>query len=108
MGTIVAKFSKIFTQADPSSYSKFYCDPVGWSKSIGMLIPPIMDGEYSMSGLQSSFTQLMDALIGRYEYNGELGSLALAEMPWLPSLHAEFFRRLASHSIRAYVKGTEN
>jgi len=56
-----------------------------------------------MSGLQSSVVHLLDVFLGRHEYSGELGALAMAERPWLPSLHNEFFRRLAERPVRAYV-----
>jgi len=108
MSNVVQKVTQAFLHAEPNSYSEFYCDPVSWSKSIGMLIPPILDGEMSMSGLQSSFTHLMDVLIGRYDYGGELGTLALEERPWLPSLHQEFFCRLNKCSIRSYVRNSHN
>jgi sulfite reductase alpha subunit-like flavoprotein len=108
MGNVVSKVTQTFLMAEPNSYSKLYCDPVSWSKSIGMLIPPILDGEMSMSGLQSSFTHLVDVLIGRYEYDGELGTLALEERPWLPKLHQEFFHRLSKCSIRSHVTKSKN
>lgn len=108
MGNVVSKATEAFCYSDPNSQSELYCDPVSWSKSIGILIPPIMDEEMSMSGLQSSFTHLLDALIGRHEYTGELGELAIDERPWLPSLHEEFFRRLSQVSIRAFVLSSTN
>jgi hypothetical protein len=103
MGNVVAKVTEAFLHADPNTNSDVFCDPVAWSKSIGILIPPILDGEMSMSGLQSSFSHLVDALIGRHEFTGELGDLANNERPWLPSLHQEFFRRLSQVSIRSFV-----
>lgn len=103
MGEVVKTVTQTFLQAIPNSNSANFVDPVGWSKSIGMLIPPILDGEFSMSGLQSSFVHLMDVFLGRFAYNGEIGDLALNERPWLPSLHQEFFRRLQMCSVRQYV-----
>ncbi|CAB9521937.1 expressed unknown protein [Seminavis robusta] len=103
MGEVVKKVTYAFLQAIPNANSERFVDPVGWSKSIGMLIPPILEGEFSMSGLQSSFVHLMDVLLGRYCYNGEIGGLAMNERPWLPFLHQEFFRRLGICSVRKYV-----
>ena len=69
-----------------------------------MLIPPIMDDEFSMSGLQSSVVHLLDVFLGRYDYAGELGTLAMEERPWLPSLHQKFFKLLQlSPSVQDYV-----
>lgn len=56
-----------------------------------------------MSGLQSSAIHLLDHIIGRYEFTGELGALAHEERPWLPRLHQEFFSKLSKVSIRQYV-----
>jgi len=104
MGEIVKKITDAFVHIVPNSRSAHYCDPVSWSKSIGMLIPPILNDEFSMSGLQSSVVHLLDVFLGRYDFTGELGDLALAERPWLPSLHQEFFRLLqSSPSVRQYV-----
>lgn len=108
MGNVVTKVTQTFLHSEPNSYSELYCDPVSWSKTIGILIPPILDGEMSMSGLQSSFTHLVDVLIGRFEYDGELGVLAMDERPWLPKLHQELFRGLAQCSIRSYVLKSKN
>lgn len=42
MRAVITRVTDTFRHADPNPYSDFYCDPVSWSKSIGMLIPPIM------------------------------------------------------------------
>jgi len=104
MGAVVKRVTDAFLHAVPNSRSAHYCDMVSWSTTIGMLIPPILNGEMSMSGLQSSVVHLLDIFLGRYDYVGEMGELALAERPWLPSLHQEFFRLLhSSPSVREYV-----
>ena len=50
------------------------------------------------------FYAIFDVFLGRYDYAGELGTLAMEERPWLPSLHQKFFKLLQlSPSVRDFV-----
>ena len=53
----IKRVTAAFRHSEPHAMSKRYVDQVAWSKSVGMIIPPISDGEFSLSGLQSSVTQ---------------------------------------------------
>ena len=47
--------------------------------------------------------QAIDVFLSRHEYTGELGTLALDERPWLPSLHQAFLEAAKRVSVREYV-----
>ena len=58
----VAPFQAVtqaFRDSKPNPMSDNYVDQIAWSKSIGMIIPPIADKEFSLSGLQSTVIQVI-------------------------------------------------
>lgn len=96
--------TEAFSEINPQPLSSEFCCPVVWSKTIGCLIPPIREGELSLSGLQNSTIHLVDCFLGRSQYHTVLGRLAQDERAgWLPSLHLAFISALSEVSIRDFV-----
>jgi sulfite reductase alpha subunit-like flavoprotein len=108
MGNVVKNSASAFLGISPNASSQTFCDTVGFSKSQGLLITPVLEGEISGSGMNVCLMNLLDVFLGRYEYSGELGALAIADRPLIPSLQREFLSRLGAMSVRQFVCRSES
>lgn len=105
---VLGELCQAFLTCDPRPTSPTYVDPVGWARAIAQVGTPVVPGEKTISAFLFPSIHVLDAFIGRKDYNTEMGKLAKVDRVWLPTMYREFLDSiLEGPSFREYALADE-
>jgi len=94
-----------FRRVSPRRDSATFCDPVDWAKTLVTWTVPAPGYPTGPSGSAVPLVHFFDALIGRAQYDTNLGVFAEhLRCTQLPRKHREFFDLVRGLDVRGYVQ----
>jgi sulfite reductase (NADPH) flavoprotein alpha-component len=93
-----------FMKLDPNPSSPNFVDQLVWGKAVAPFAFPVHDGELGLSGGGSPIFQVLDALLGRAQWQTSIGKQLIALQPWMSPPLLEFIRQAAELGLPAYVQ----
>ncbi len=88
---------------DPNPNSKFFVDPIIWSKTVAPFAAPTRDGELGLSGGGSPVFHLLDAIFERRQFSSQIGQELKALAAWFPPRQRQLFDILSKISLKNFV-----
>lgn len=96
--------TRAFRKISPRHNSKTFCDPVDWAKTLVTWTVPPPGYPTGPSGSASPLVHLMDAVIGRTEYDSDQGRFSkMLRGSQLPRRLERFFDLIRKVDFRGYV-----
>ncbi|SDZ57033.1 Indoleamine 2,3-dioxygenase [Saccharopolyspora shandongensis] len=96
--------TRAFRKVSPRHNSKTFCDPVAWAKTLVTWTVPPPGYPAGPSGSASPLVHLMDAVIGRTEYDSDQGRFGkMLRGSQLPRRLEQFFDLICAADFRGYV-----
>lgn len=89
---------------DLNPYSKTPIDPVVWAKTVARFGVPVNPGVAAPSGNAAPTFQLLDAFVGRTQYDNPLGRDMLKYREWMSRDQREFITAVEQFPLRRYVE----
>lgn len=105
MGKEIQGSTKAFMKISPIEKSKTYCDPVQWSKTIGVYaLPPSNYVQGGTSGTSIPVLYVMDGLIGRKKFDSYYGEYVKDTSYPLLDLKAKgFIQRITNIGLKDWI-----
>lgn len=96
--------TRAFRKISPRHNSKTFCDPVDWAKTLVTWTVPPPGYPAGPSGSASPLVHLMDAVIGRTEYDSDQGRFSnMLRGSQLPRRLERFFDLIRAVDFRGYI-----
>src|SRR5262249_8211803 len=89
---------------DPNPSSPNFVDHLVWGKVVAPFAFPVRDGELGLSGGGSPIFHVLDALLGRSQWQTSIGQQLVALQPWMSPPLLEFMRQAAALGLPAHVR----
>jgi sulfite reductase (NADPH) flavoprotein alpha-component len=89
---------------DPNPSSPSFVDQLVWAKAVAPFAFPVREGELGLSGGGSPIFHVLDALLGRAQWQTSVGKQLVALQPWMSPPLLAFIRHAAGLGLHAYVQ----
>lgn len=101
----IKKATKSLLKISPMKKSKTYCDPVLWSKTIGIFaLPPSNYPQGGTSGTSTPILHVLDAIISRHKYESYYGEYVKNQGFKLLDIKTKgFVQRVANINIKEWI-----
>lgn len=102
----ITKATRAFLKISPVNKSKTYCDPITWSKTVGIFaLPPSNYPQGGTSGTSTPMLHVLDALISRHKYESYYGDYVKNHGFRLLDIKTKgFVQRVANLRLKEWIK----
>lgn len=98
----------VFMKINLMPQAATYFHPIIWSKTATVISARYSKFELGMSGASLPCINLIDAFLGRTQYETEMGKQEITRRSLLPKAYQQFIAAVEQISVRAYIEASGN